>query len=37
LVEIDWDALPAPALTLKGMTETGEVGFSHQISLADLQ
>jgi hypothetical protein len=37
LVEIDWNALPAPVLKLEGITETEEIGFSHQLSLADLQ
>ena len=37
LVEIDWNAQPAPTLTLKAMAENGQTGFSHRISLGDLQ
>lgn len=37
LVEIDWHAKPAPALTLKAMGEDGRAGFSHRVPLGDLQ
>jgi alkaline phosphatase D len=37
LLEIDWEAKPWPMLTLRALGEDGRAGFSHTISLGDLQ
>ena len=37
MVEIDWDAKPSPAIAFKAIGENGAIGFSHRLSLDQLQ
>ena len=37
LVEIDWSAKPSTQITLKAMDGSGRVGFTHRITLGELQ
>jgi alkaline phosphatase D len=37
IVEIDWDAKPAPVITLKAIGADGSTGFMHTVNLDELQ